>query len=340
MHVLAAVVLVAWSLIFLQTLANLRAVPRLRRDQIPRDRPFVSIVVPARNEGRTIERSIRSFLAQDYDNFEVVVVDDRSTDATGEILRSLDHPRLTVIEGTDTPAGWLGKPWALEQATSRARGELLLIVDADLIYAPEALRAAVAEIESLNAALIGLWPRLEMRTLAEQIAMPMLSFFGFCVLPLWLANRSRAVPLAIGGGSGNLIRRSVLDSIGGFGALKNAVVDDVSLARLARQVRERTYIFRADDLISVRMYHGAREIIDGFTKNVFVTLGRSYVRGAVNIAAMFLLHLGPYLLALTGDRLAIATVLLISVIRVVLFRSLRFRLDNAIFLHPFMVSCC
>jgi chlorobactene glucosyltransferase len=338
LHLFAGIILAAWFLLFLQTLANLRTVPRLRAGQAPKNRPLVSIVIPARNEGRIIERSVRAFLAQDYEQFEVIVVNDGSTDPTLEILRSFNDPRLTVIDGSETPAGWLGKPWAMEQAKARARGELLLIVDADLIYSPEALSAAVAEIESRGAALVGLWPRLEMGTLAEQIAMPMLSFFGFCMIPLWLANRSRAVSLAIGGGSGNLIRRSALDAIGGFGALKDAVVDDVALARRARQRGLFTYVCRADDLISVRMYHSAAEIVDGFTKNVFIASGRSYGWAALNVAAMFLLHLAPYILAIAGDALAIATVILISLTRVVLFASLRFRMDNAIFLHPLMVG--
>jgi chlorobactene glucosyltransferase len=336
--ILSGVILALWAVFFVQTLVNLRLTHRLRSDQTPCQRPVVSIVIPARNEERVIDQSVRAFLAQDYGNFEVIVVNDRSTDATGTDLHSIEDPRLTIIDGSETPAGWLGKPWALEQGALRARGELLLFVDADLIYAPSALRAAVAEIESDGAGLIGLWPRLEMGTLPEQIAMPMLSFFGFCILPLWLADRSRAVRLAIGGGSGNLVHRSLLDRIGGFRALSDSVVDDVALARHARRQGERTHIVRADDLISVRMYHGTREINEGFTKNVFTTVGRSYVFGAANLAAMFFFHIAPYILALTGNRLAIATVVMITLTRVVLFRSLRFRLDNAIFFHPLMVA--
>ena len=338
MHVLAAIVLAVWALAFIQTVVNLRAVPRLKGDQRPNAQPLVSIVIPARNEGRVIERTVRAFLAQDYTNFEVIVVNDRSTDSTGEILRSIHDPRLTIVDSDETPAGWLGKPWALEQGSARARGELLLFVDADLIYASEALCAAVAELESEQAGLLAVWPRLEMRTFAEQIALPMMSFFGFCALPLWLANRSRAVGLAIGGGSGNLIRRSLLDKIGGFRALKDAVVDDVGLARHARQQSERTRVVRGDDLISLRMYHNAEEIIEGFTKNIFIMFERSYFWGAVMLALLVILHLMPYGMAIAGDRFAIATVILISVTRVVLFRSLRFRLDNAIFLHPLMVT--
>ena len=338
MHVLAAIVLFIWVFVLIQTIANLRTVPRLRRDQHPKTRPLVSIVIPARNEARTIERSARAFLAQDYGNFEVIVVNDRSTDATGETLRSFSDPRLTVIDGAETPAGWLGKPWALEQATARARGELLLIVDADLMYAPETLRAAVAQLESENAGLITLVPHFEMGTFAEQVGMPMLAFFAFSLLPLWRSNRSRSPGLAIGGGSGILIRRAVFDAIDGFRALKSAVVDDVGLARHVRQHGESTLAVLADDLISVRMYHSAGEFVEGFTKNIFMVLGRNYFVGAVMLILLVILHLMPYALALAGDWLAIAIVAVITLTRAVLFRALRYPLLNAIFLHPLMVS--
>ena len=338
MHVLAATVFFIWLLAFLQTIINLRAVPRLRGDEIPREGPCVSIVIPARNETRVIEQTIRAFLAQDYDDFEVIVVDDRSTDGTAEILRSFDDPRLTVVNGVETADGWLGKPWALEQGRRAAKGELLLFVDADLIYAPHALRAAVAELERTGAAMLALLPRFEMGTLAEQVAMPMLAFVTFCGIPLWRANRSTDPRLALGAGSGNLIRSGALESIGGFTTLKDAVIDDVGLARAVRAAKQPTRIARADDLIGVRMYHGGREIVEGFTKNAFVVLDRSYLLAAVVLALLVVLHLFPYAFALTGDGFAIATVVLISVTRAVLFRSLRYRIDNAIFLHPLMVA--
>jgi chlorobactene glucosyltransferase len=338
LHVLAGFALVVWFLAFIQTIANLRAVPRLRSDRAPRDQPLVSVVIPARNEARIIERTVRAFLDQDYLNFEIIVVNDRSTDGTGEILRSISDPRLKVVEPEETPAGWLGKTWALEQGSARARGELLLFVDADLIYEPAAIRAAVAEIESSGAALLALLPHFEMKSFAENVAMPMLAYFAFSGMPLWYSNRSRVPFLALGGGSGNLIRREIFESIGHFDQLKEAVVDDVGLARLVRRHGGNTRAVRADHLISVRMYHSAGEIVDGFTKNMFIVMGRSYVAGAIMLALLVILHLLPYALAVAGDWLAIANVILISLTRVVLFRAFRYRLDNAIFLHPLMVA--
>jgi chlorobactene glucosyltransferase len=338
MHFLTGFALVIWVLAFIQTIINLRAVPRLTGDRTPARLPLVSIVVPARNEARVIERTVRAFLGQDYPNFELIVVNDRSTDGTGEIVGAIHDPRLTLVQSEETPPGWLGKTWALEQGSAGARGEILLFVDADLIYAPQALRAAVAEMESSGAALLTLLPHFEMRSFGEQVGIPMLAYFAFSGMPLWYSNRSLAPGLAIGGGSGNLIRREVFDSIGRFEALRDAVVDDVGLARLTRRHGHGTRAVRADDLINVRMYHSAREIVDGFTKNIFIVLGRSYFAGTIMLVLLVILHLLPYALAIAGDALAIATVILISLTRLLLFRSLRFRLDNAIFLHPLMVT--
>jgi chlorobactene glucosyltransferase len=338
LHALALFALILWVLAFVQTLVNLRAVPRLKGDRTPIKQPLVSVVIPARNEGHIMERTVRAFLAQDYPNFELIVVDDRSTDSTADILRAINDPRLTVIEAKEAPAGWLGKPWALEEGKARARGDLLLFVDADLIYAPPAIRAAVEYMEGSGAAMVALLPHFEMPTFAEQVAMPMLAYVAFCGMPLWYSNRSRAVRLGLGAGAGNLIRRDAFESIGAFTALKDAVVDDIGLAHLARRGGYATRVVRADDLVTVRMYDSAGGIVDGFTKNIFFAIGRNYFLGALVLLLMGILHLLPYALAFAGDVAAVAVVILISLTRVVLFRSLRYSILNAIFLHPLMVG--
>src|ERR1041385_5282481 len=150
MRLLSALILAGWVLSLFRTVLNLLLVHRLRAQGAgagAQVESFVSIVIPARNEARSIERTLRAFLAQDYANFEVILVDDRSTDGTGDLARALGDPRLVVIAGEEPPPGWLGKPWAMQQGSRAARGELLLFVDADVHYEPPALRAAVAHIE-------------------------------------------------------------------------------------------------------------------------------------------------------------------------------------------------
>jgi glycosyltransferase involved in cell wall biosynthesis len=338
MRLLTLIVLVAWVLAFLRTVVNLALIPPLRREARPEREPLLSVIIPARDEARVIGRTVRAFLAQSYPNLEVVVVNDRSADGTGDLVRGIDDGRLIVIDGEEPPAGWLGKPWALHQGSRRARGEILLFVDADLIYAPDAIRAAVASMALRRPALLTLLPHFEMRGFGENASMPMMAMTCFTFLPTWFSNRTRVVGLAIGGGTGNLVTREAYDAAGGHEALKDSVVDDVALARLIRRAGGVTEVVRADDLITLRMYLGLREVVEGFTKNAFAVFGRNYLTAFLIAVGSIVFHILPYLLALTGDRISIATVIIITVTRLVLFRSLRYRLDNALLLHPVMIA--
>lgn len=337
MTLLLSIILVTWVLTLVRTVLNLLVVPRLRA-RVPRRQPLVSVLIPARDEERTIERTVRAMLAQTYPELEIVVVNDRSTDATGAILDRLRDSRLVVVSGVEPPPGWLGKPWALHQASGRARGELLLFVDADVIYAPDTIGAAVAHLEERDVSLLALFPRFVMAGFWEHVIMPNLAVFAFSLLPLWAANRSRVAFLAIGGGPGNLVRRSDYEAAGGHEALKAAVVDDVGLARLMRRAGQRTEAVRAEDHVSVRMYHGLSEIVEGFTKNAFAVFNSSYALVAFFLLLAVVFHLAPFVLALPGNRLALATVALIALTRLLLFRSLGYRLDNALLGHPLMIA--
>jgi chlorobactene glucosyltransferase len=337
-HLLALIILVAWVMALIRTIVNLKLIPSLRADMRPASEPLVSVIIPARDEAHIIERTVRAFLAQTYANLEVIVINDRSSDATGDILRAIHDDRLTVIDGIEPPAGWLGKPWALHHGSGIARGELLLFVDADVYYAPAAIAAAVAHAEKGGPALLTLLPHFEMRGFGENAAMPMLAMTCFSFLPTWFSNRTRFARLAIGGGTGNMVMREAYAGAGGHEALKDAVVDDVGLARLIRHSGRRTEVVRADELISLRMYYGLAEIVGGFTKNAFAVLGRNYVIGLLVAAGYAIFHVLPYALAIAGDGISVATIVIISITRVVLFRSLRYRLDAALFLHPVMAA--
>lgn len=340
MRLISFIVLIAWILALGRTILNLRLVPRLRVRQ-PNAFPLVSVIIPARDEERMIESAVRGMLAQTYPALEVIVVNDRSIDGTGAILERLarEDERLVVVTGSEPPPGWLGKPAALYQGSLRARGELLLFVDADVLYAPDAILAAVAHFEERGAPMLTLLPHFEMHGFWEHVAMPNLPVFAFTVIPLWLINRSRLPFLGIGGGTGNLVRRDDYLTAGGHEALKVAVVDDVALGRLFRRSGFRTEIVLANDFISVRMYEGLGEIVRGFTKNMFAVLNRNYVTALLLLILGGIVHLLPYVLALFGDWIAIATILVIGLTRLVLFIALRLsRIDNALFGHPLMVA--
>lgn len=334
MTVLLWVVLAIWVVALATTLLNLLVVPKLR-PRSPRRFPRVSVIVPARDEERSIERTVRALLAQTYPGLEIIIVNDRSVDATGAILAGFEG--ITVVDNEEPPPGWLGKPWALHQGSLRATGELLLFVDADVVYQPGLVAEAVAYFETRDIALLSVFPKLELRGFWEHVAMPNLAMFAFSFLPLWLGNRTRIVRLAVGGGTGNLVRRDAYEAAGGHEALQDAVVDDVGLARLMRREGHRTEVVRAEQSVSVRMYHGLREIVDGFTKNAFAVFGYSYIVALPGVVLAAVAHLLPYAMALTGNRIALVTVGLITLTRVILYRAIGYRLDNALFAHPLMI---
>ena len=254
--------------------ANFGLTPRLSR---PRPRPSrlprVSIVIPARDEEGRIERAVTSHLSQNYPDFEVIAVDDRSGDRTGEILARLarDDRRLTVVAGSDPPAGWLGKPHALHQGARAASGELLLFADADVVYDPRTLGELVALLEGGRLDFVALLPRFEAEGFWESVLMPFVpgAYFGGIG---FLANLDRPRWVAAGAGAGNLIRRSVYASVGGHAALKDSVVDDVRLALKTKRAGFRARAVRAEDRVSVRMYRGLAGVVNGFTKNIAYTM--------------------------------------------------------------------
>jgi chlorobactene glucosyltransferase len=226
-------------------------------------------VIPARNEERGIEEAVRSHLAQDYPDLEVIVVEDRSTDGTAAILARIagEDRRLTVVQGVEPPAGWLGKPHALAQGAARARGEFLLFADADVSYAPEAVTGAVALCAARGLDLLAFFPRFEMRGFWENVLMPYIPisyFFG----PAFLINSDAQRRFAAGGGAGMLVRAASYRAAGGHEALRGSVIDDIHLAIRVRRAGGRCRMALADDLVRVRMYRGFREIFDGFTKNI------------------------------------------------------------------------
>ena len=250
---------------------NLRAFARLAREaeKLPRAaQPRVSVVIPARDEAAEIERTVRSHLAQDYPDLRVVVVDDRSTDGTGEIVAAIarEDARVRLVRGTEPPEGWLGKPHALWQGAREADGDFLLFADGDVRYHPRALAEAVTVMEGRQLDLLAFFPRLEARGFWENVLMPYLAEAVF--LGLGFLARFRRCPIALGAGAGNLVRRRVYERVGGHQALRDSVVDDVRLAGTVKRAGFRVAAFRAEDRVFVRMYDGFRGVWNGFTKNI------------------------------------------------------------------------
>lgn len=274
-HDLVWHLIVFQALLILIALSNARTLRQARRHPTPARLPGVSVLVPARNEEAAIARCVASLLAQDYPDFEVLVLDDESTDRTREILGSLaaSDARLRVLEGQPPEVGWLGKPWACAQLAARATGELLYFTDADTCHVPEALRAAVTALEGERADLVSGFPRQELRTWGERLIVPFFSWVTFVFTPLRLAYRVRLPALSCAVGQMLLIRRSVYETIGGHGAVRAEIAEDLALTRQVKAQGYRWRMVRAADLVSCRMYRNGREAVAGLSKNLFAAFG-------------------------------------------------------------------
>ncbi|MDQ3651966.1 MAG: glycosyltransferase [Acidobacteriota bacterium] len=261
--------------------------------------PLVSILVPARNEEhRVLEQSIRSMLAQDYGRFEVVAVNDRSTDATGIILRSIarSDQRLRVIDGVEPPAGWLGKPHALQQALDEARGEWVLATDADMIFHPRALRTAMTHAVRGSYDAVTLLPDVDCLSFWEKVFMPAFGWFMLMALPLERVN-DPARPESLGVGGFFLIRRAMLEGVGAYRAVRNEVAEDLRTAEVLKGAGARLRVEYAPDLASTRMQTNFREIWEGFTKNLFAGAKFSFWRALAGACGVLLFSVAPALLA-------------------------------------------
>ena len=259
------------AVILVIILSNIWITRRARVHPPPQTFPLVSILVPARNEERNIAGCVQSLLAQDYPGFEVLVLDDQSSDDTPVILKKIaaTQPRLQVLEGVPPAGNVVGKNWACSQLAHHARGELLLFTDADTRHHPQMLRTVVTALIGEKADLITGYPRQVVDSWGERLLVPFFSWALSSFIPLVLGYHLRLSALSSAVGQLMLFRREAYLAIGGHESVSDSMVDDMSLARRIKSARLRWRMVHIADRISCRMYRSSREAADGFTKNLF-----------------------------------------------------------------------
>ncbi|MEW6718588.1 MAG: glycosyltransferase [Chloroflexota bacterium] len=268
-HPLIVVVFLFFSL--MTAYSNLRIVRRFDEYTHPPDFPRVSVLVPARDEAHNIEACVRSLLAQDYPDFEVLVLDDHSVDETRSILEKLarEDYRLHVLDGGPLPLDWLGKHWACDQLARRSTGELLLFTDADTRHSPNMLRDSVAALIAEQADVVTAFPREEVVTWGERLVVPIMGWGILSFLPLWLAYRLSKPGFSVTIGQFMLFRRSAFEDIGGYKSVRQHLVDDVALGRRILAEGYRWRLLDGTAHVCCRMYRGFWEAVEGFSKNIF-----------------------------------------------------------------------
>lgn len=240
--------------------------------------PFVSICIPARNEEDVIEHCVTSALKQNYDHFEVLVLDDNSTDRTTHILKQLSGiiSNLRHIQGEPKPEDWNGKPWACHQLYQQAKGEILLFIDADVWIEPETLNKTVSELKRYD--MITVWPQQILRSFWERMIIPLVYFALLTLLPSkyversprWLPNGLRDLldpKFSAACGQFMAYNRPVLEAVEGFERIKRSIVDDVEMAKILKAHGYMIRMFTGIEMVYCRMYKDHHEIWNGFKKN-------------------------------------------------------------------------
>ncbi|MBS2020811.1 MAG: glycosyltransferase [Deltaproteobacteria bacterium] len=261
----------SWALLLLSTvLDRLHLGRELLRQPAPEGEvPDVVAVVPARDEAHQIVACVKSLLAQRWPKLRVIVVDDRSTDGTDELVQAIGDPRLQVLHGTELPQGWLGKNHANHQAVQAAAvhgAQWYLFTDADTVHDPDALPTAMAAARTHDAALVTYFTGLTLSTPIEKALMPHIILAIAGLFPArWVNDRDNKT--AISNGQFILVRKDAYDDAGGHAAIKDRVCDDLELAKA---VKAKGHGLRAEwgmHLVAVRMYTSLAEIWWGFVKN-------------------------------------------------------------------------
>ncbi len=313
-----------------------------RNPVLPAGNPRVSIIVPARNEEDVMEQALHMLLALDYDNYEVIAVNDRSTDSTGQIMERVAESssqaphKLRVIHHVELPAGWLGKTHAMWTAANIATGDWLLFTDADVLFKPDSLRRALAYAEAEPADHVVLFPRMIMKRPGEFMMIAFFqTMFMFGHRPWKVADPTTDDHMGVG--AFNLVRRSVYNAVGTYQALRMEVLDDMKLGKVVKKAGfAQRNVFGAD-LISIRWAHGAMGIVENLTKNFFAVLSFQTWRTVLSVFGLAFINYGPFLGLLLADGWARVpyAVALLSMFLIYVGMSLRSGVPAYYFLlHP------
>jgi chlorobactene glucosyltransferase len=272
---------------------------RLRPEDADGDgaEPLVSICVPARDEAGRIGRCVEAALASTYRRIEVVVVDDRSSDGTGEEASAAagGDPRVRVIQGTEPLRGWAGKPWACMRAAGEAQGDLLLFIDADVELAPWAVAASVRRLQRDELEALSLFGDWRLESFWEIAVVPVIGWFIRGAVDLDAVN-DRGRPEAFANGQFILITRPAYDAIGG--AVRAEVLDDVRLARALKSRALPLGLRFAPGAFRVRLYESLSQIVAGYSKNLYEGMDRKPLLASGALLFVFVTTVLPYLLAL------------------------------------------
>ncbi|HSE48917.1 MAG TPA: glycosyltransferase family 2 protein [Terriglobales bacterium] len=296
--VYSAVFGIVMLVVVASAILGLRRVPDLRLapgEGEPEGKPRLTVIVPAKNEEEGIGACLASFLDQTYHNVEVIAVNDRSTDSTGDIMDKIaaaSSGRIKVLHITQLPPGWLGKQHAMWTAAKLATGELLLFTDGDVMFGRDSLHRAVAYAQAERADHLVLAPTMLTLTFGEKLITGMIQMAIIGLKP-WRVSDPKSKAF-IGWGAFNMVRRSAYHAIGGMEPLRLCVVEDMELGRRIKRAGLRSRFAFGPGLVQLRWGRGLLGPVNNLTKNAFAGVGfRAWLVAAL-VLAVLAFHVLPF----------------------------------------------
>lgn len=265
---------------------NLKSFSSFEMTKISKLRKKVSILIPARNEAKNLENLIKSLKEISYPDFEVLILDDNSTDGTYEKAVKLteNDKQFKILKGKDLPAGWVGKNFACSQLVESADGDNFLFIDADVILSPYAVEKAFGNLAALNLDALSVFPSQKMKTFGEFLIVPLMQWFLLSFLPLNFVRIFKSGAFTAANGQFILFKKEAYFKIGGHEKVKNCVVEDMELAKNIKKSGMKFAVFTGGSDISCRMYSGFSDALQGFSKNFYAGFNKK-------TAAFFILHI-------------------------------------------------
>ena len=332
--VLAFLTLLGTLFVFIDLAVGNLSIPALDlEDPATAPYPRVSIVTAARNEERHIREALFSILHLDYPNYEVIAVDDRSEDRTGEILDAMraEFPQLQVIHVETLPEGWLGKNHALYSGANAATGELLLFGDADVRYAHSALSRAVGYMQRNNLDHVTVAPRIEAGTIPLSLVVQFF-FMAFTIyMRPWKARDPRSKRY-MGIGAFNLMRRAAYEKAGTIKRIALRPDDDIMLAKILKHSGASQHLVNGHDMLSVTWYSNLREMVAGLQKNSFAALKYSLVLAIAAVVGTFVFNVWPFLAVVLTSGLTRTLNISIALLLMTMYAGGAFRMQGRVWL--------
>ncbi len=322
-------------IIFMISLFNVITAPLLSNYPKINTFPKISVLVPVRNEQDTIGKCLQGLLAQDCPDYEIIVLDDNSTDRSRDIIVDMQkNSSIRLVDGEPVKPGWTGKNYACHQLLKAATGEIVIFTDADNFHDTHALKATVAWMQKYDLGLLSAFPQQVTSSLAEKLVVPVVDMWVYSMLPLWLTRFSKRPSLAAANGQWLAFTRKAYEKTGGHAAVKNEIVEDTHMARIAKQKEVHILTLAGRDVVFGKMYNSWSQVYNGFSKNLFGIAGYNAKGFSLFLLLLLVSFVLPFVLVWIWPFLWLYPLLINFGIRIMIALKYKHPVFESVIMHP------